>query len=33
MLKVAFASSDGEHVDQHFGASEQLMIFEIHFHH
>ncbi len=29
MLKVAFASSDGEHVDQHFGASEQLMIFEI----
>ncbi|WP_024873198.1 NifB/NifX family molybdenum-iron cluster-binding protein [Tolumonas lignilytica] len=29
MLKVAFASSDGVHIDQHFGASEQLMIFEV----
>lgn len=27
MLKVAFASFDGQHVDQHFGASEQLMIY------
>lgn len=29
MLKVAFASLDGSHVDQHFGASEQLMIYEV----
>jgi len=29
MIKVAFASTDGIHVDQHFGASEQLVIYSI----
>ena len=29
MLRVAFASFDGQHVDQHFGASEQLMIYTV----
>lgn len=29
MLRVAFASMTGDIIDQHFGASEQLMIYEI----
>ena len=29
MLKIAFASMDGNQVDQHFGASEQLMIYSV----
>ena len=29
MLKIAFASMDGNQVDQHFGASEQLMIYMV----
>lgn len=29
MLKIAFASLDGQRVDQHFGASEQLMIYQV----
>ncbi|MFM2482412.1 NifB/NifX family molybdenum-iron cluster-binding protein [Celerinatantimonas sp. YJH-8] len=29
MIKVAFASLDGVHVDQHFGASEQLIIYSV----
>lgn len=29
MIRVAFASSDNEHVDMHFGAAERLVVFDI----
>lgn len=29
MIRVAFASSDNEHVDSHFGAAERLVVFDI----
>ncbi|EXJ15793.1 NifB/NifX family molybdenum-iron cluster-binding protein [Imhoffiella purpurea] len=29
MIRVAFASTDNEHVDMHFGAAERLLVFEI----
>lgn len=29
MIRVAFASTDDEHVDTHFGAAERLVVFDI----
>ena len=29
MIRVAFASTDNEHVDMHFGAAERLVVFDI----
>lgn len=29
MIRVAFASTDNEHVDMHFGAAERLVLFEV----
>jgi nitrogen fixation protein NifX len=29
MLRIAFSSSDGTHVDLHFGGGEQLVVFDV----
>ena len=29
MIRVAFASTDGEHVDLHFGAAESLVLYDV----